>query len=80
MHMIRRLTRYDVLWLAWLGSFLVIEAAALRDAKRGNTLSEGVWWFLGIGRPMSRRVQAARFAGLAFTAWLVAHFWSGGRV
>jgi hypothetical protein len=73
---VRRWTRYDWLWVAWLGSFLAIEVPALLDAKKGNTFSEAWWWFLGIGDTANKHARALRVVALSFTAWLVVHLWT----
>ncbi|WP_189112234.1 hypothetical protein [Pilimelia terevasa] len=72
-------------WLAWLGLFVVLEGVALARKAPDDTLSEHVWKWFGIGRPGNRPkfsgwVKFRRFALLAFLAWLVAHFLSGGAV
>ena len=70
----------DVLWLAWLVLFVLIEIPAVLDSRKGNTFSEKVWWFLGIGQRRTRLVQLRRFFGLAFGVWLLVHFLTGGWV
>lgn len=54
------------LWLAWGGLFVVIEGAALLNKKRGDTLSEHIWFL------RSRKV--GRFVVPAFLGWLAYHF------
>lgn len=73
---IRSWTRYDVLWLAWLGSFLCIEISALRDAKKGGTFSEAWWWFSGVGDTRNRYAWITRALAFGFSCWLVVHLWS----
>lgn len=74
------------LWLGWGVYFLAVEAAALYDSKPGNTLSEHIWLWLGTqrrrpGEPERQRsgwTQLRRVLLLAFLAWLVVHFLTGG--
>lgn len=79
------MTAWSWLWLAWLGYFAVVEGMALANARSGDTLSEHVWAWFGTGRgpgPTGRCASGwtrlRRFALLAFLAWLVAHFLTGG--
>lgn len=71
------------LWLAWIAVFAVIEAVALRRRAPGDTLSEHIWLWFGIGEPGKRPtvtgwVRLRRFALLAGIAWLALHFLTGG--
>ncbi|MGW7434710.1 hypothetical protein [Streptomyces sp. NPDC054849] len=74
------------LWVGWLGAFCVIEGVALARDDRGDTLSEHVWKWFGIGRAGEQRpaatgsVRVRRLVLLAFMAWLSAHFLTGGLV
>jgi hypothetical protein len=72
----RRWTRYDWLWIFWIGSFLAIEIPALCDAKKGNTFSEAWWWFLGIGEKGHKHARVLRIVALSFSAWLSTHLWT----
>lgn len=73
----RRWSRYDWLWICWLGSFLAIEIPALLDAKKGNTFSEAWWWVTSADTPKTRgHRRLIRVAALSFTAWLVVHLWT----
>lgn len=68
-------------WAGWAAYFLAVEGWALYRSKPGDTLSEHVWAFLGAGRggrQPSGWTRARRFLVLAFLAWLVAHFLTGG--
>jgi hypothetical protein len=72
-------TTYTVLWLLWLLGFVVIEGAALRDKRRGDTLSEHVWtWFCMRGT--GRFAKLRRVALISFLIWLLVHFVGGGRL
>ncbi len=86
---------YTIGWVVWGLLFAVLETAALRQSyvarKTGatdyrGTLSEHLWWLFGIntaGRGVKRDVglgaKLRRVVGLAFTAWLVFHVWTGGQ-
>ena len=71
---------YTWLWIAWLLAFLGIEAAALLNKDRGDTLSEHVWKWFSVKEGNSRK-RTVRIATLgAFLAWLAIHFLSGGKV
>ena len=79
---------FTIGWLLWLAWFVVEEAVAFKSGTVGNTLSEHVWKWFGIPdanskttltqEPITGWVRARRFALLAFLAWLVAHFLTGG--
>ncbi|MFE5971403.1 hypothetical protein ACFQ64_04480 [Streptomyces sp. NPDC056460] len=72
------------LWVAWLAAFGVIEGVALARSDRGDTFSEHVWKWFGIGRHDEPRpvvtgsVRLRRFVLLAFCTWLWTHFLTGG--
>lgn len=69
-------------WIAWGAYFLGVEGAALLNSRKGDTLSEHVWAFLGykdrqVGQPTgSQRIR--RYLMLGFLAWLVVHLMTGG--
>lgn len=70
------------LWIGWGLIFAVIEGMALFNSKPGDTLSEHGWAWLGYGSREGRQpsgwTRLRRFLILAFLAWLVAHFITGG--
>lgn len=68
---------FTALWIVWLVMFGAIEGAALANKRKGDTLSEHTWRWFSI-RGKGKGWRARRFALLAFLAWLVAHFLSGG--
>lgn len=68
-------------WLGWAVYFLVVEGIALFNSRRGDTLSEHVWAFLGYSegvRYPTGTVRLRRFLALAFLSWLVVHLLTGG--
>lgn len=71
---------YTILWVVWILGFLGIEAAALFNKKRGDTLSEHVWALIGNtkrGYPKTKTHKVARGALAALLAWLGFHFFGG---
>ena len=73
------------LWLGWGLIFCVVEGVALFNSRTGDTLSEHAWQWLGYSmtgrgplRQPSGWTRLRRFVLLAFLAWLVAHFLTGG--
>lgn len=67
------LTRYTWAWLGWIMMFFVIEVPAIRDKRKGDTLTEHVrrWGSIGFKK---KGWRARRLALLAFMAWLALHF------
>lgn len=68
-------------WIGWGVYFAIVEGMALFNSKRGDTLSEHVWAFLGFSdgvRSPSGWTRLRRFVVLAFMAWLSVHFLTGG--
>ena len=74
-------------WIGWGVYFAVVEGMALFNSTPGDTLSEHVWAWPGYAltgqgpldlRQPSGWTRARRFMRLAFLAWLVAHFLTGG--
>lgn len=68
-------------WIGWGLIFCIIEGMALFNSRSGDTLSEHVWAFLGYSdgiRQPTGWTRLRRFLVLAFLAWLVAHFLTGG--
>jgi hypothetical protein len=59
-------------WLLWGALFVVIELLAMR-ARRG-TLSEQVWAWLAIGKPLTTGVMWRRIAFIALWGFLTLHF------
>jgi len=79
---------WTVGWLLWVAAFAVEEGFALTNKVNGDTLSEHVWKWFAIPqagskddgkRPRTVGLRLRRFALLAFMAWLVLHFVTGGK-
>lgn len=64
-------------WVVWLLMFGAIEGVALANKTPGDTLSEHIWRWFSI-KHKGAGWRARRFGLLAFLAWLVAHFLTGG--
>ncbi len=69
---------YTISWLVWIAAFLVVEGLALRTKVPGATLSSHVWLWFAIKSP-GKQWRLRRLALVAFLAWLVLHFLTGGR-
>jgi hypothetical protein len=62
-------------WMLFGLLFVVIEQLAMM-AKRG-TLSEQVWLWLAVGKPLTRLVWVRRAFFIALWIWLTWHFLEG---
>jgi hypothetical protein len=75
------MTVWTWLWVGWGAYFAVVEGMALANSTAGDTLSEHVWAFLGYSGGVKYPTgwtRLRRFLVLAFLAWLVVHFLTGG--
>lgn len=79
------MTAWTWAWIGWGVYFAVVEGMALFNSTPGDTLSEHVWSWLGYAatgvgplRQPSGWTRLRRFMLLAFLAWLVVHFLTGG--
>lgn len=59
-------TIFSIIWGALLGVILIVETVALLLRRRGDTLSEQVWWL--------RNQAWARCILFGLWAWLTWHF------
>jgi hypothetical protein len=74
-------TVWTIAWLGWGLYFAIVEGMALMNSSTGDTLSEHFWAIMGFSggtRQPSGWTRLRRFLLLAFLAWLVAHFLTGG--
>ena len=70
---------WSVLWLFWLAMFGAIEAPALLNKAKGDTLSEHVYrWFAVRDKP--RGWQLRRGCLAIFLLWVSVHWLSGGAI
>lgn len=79
------MSAWTLAWIAWGLMFAVIEGMALVNSRRGDTLSEHAWAWLGYattGRAALRQpsgwTRLRRFLLLAGLTWLVVHLLTGG--
>lgn len=76
------MSAWTLAWIGWAVYFAIVEGWALVLGRTSGTLSGHVWAFLGssylTGKQPSGWTRLRRFLTLAFLAWLVAHFLTGG--
>lgn len=69
---------YTVAWIVWGVMFLAIEGGAIFNKKKGDTLSEHVWKWIGKrGHPKPKGYKVRRGALGVFLLWLIGHFFGG---
>lgn len=70
--------KYSIGWIVWILGFGVLEYKALKDKKKGDTLSEHVWATIGQGQDSPSWINWTFriILGVGF-AWLVPHFFFG---
>lgn len=68
------MTVADILIIIGAIVLLAGELIAVFDSQRGNTITERVKWFAGIGRPITPWYLASRILVFGFCAWLLLHF------
>jgi len=71
---------YTWLWVAWLLAFIGIEAAALINKDKGDTLSEHVWKWFSVKEQSSVKRNFRMVCLGGFLLWLATHFMTGGKV
>ena len=69
---------YTILWIVWILCFGVIEFAALKNKKEGDTLTEHVRKLIGTNTPgRNWENWVARVALAGGVLWLIPHFFTG---
>jgi hypothetical protein len=71
-------SKYTMLWIAWILGFLGIEYAAMKNKRRGDTLTEHVWATIGTktkGKTAAMWIARIGLGGLLL--WLIPHFFTG---
>lgn len=68
---------WTILWALWGLAFFCIEIPAWRNKEDGDTLSEHVWWWIGLNAQKTRIIRWRRIAFLAGFAWLGVHLFTG---
>jgi len=75
----RRISKWTLFWLLWIGLFFGIEIPALRNKVVGDTFSEHVWRWAAVKSQTAAFKRLRRLALLVFVTWLSVHFLTGGR-
>ena len=71
---------FTVAWIGWIVAFVVVEAVALFNKQKGDTLSEHVWKWFGVPDENSKVKKAFTFGRFflgAFLLWLAGHLTFG---
>lgn len=69
--------KYTWAWIAWVLLFGVIEYAALKDKREGDTLTEHVRQLIGTWGKKDLGNWIARVSLAGLFVWLVPHFFTG---
>jgi len=71
--------KYTWAWILWIVGFGVIEYMAIKDKRKGDTLSEHVWKPIGTNHKGKKTAAmwVARGALIAFFTWIIPHFFKG---
>jgi hypothetical protein len=69
---------FTLAWALWGVFFLIVEGLALWNRRIGDTLSEHIWRWLGIGQTVTQWIRVRRFITLAGLLWMILHFFTGG--
>ena len=70
--------KYTWAWILWIFGFLAIEYAAIKDKRKGDTLSEHVWATIGTKTKTKTALMWVSRIGLGVLfAWLIPHFFTG---
>lgn len=69
-------------WIAFGLYFAVVEGVALARSKRGDTLSEQLWWLFGTAKGTKPTAGAWVRRGVLVLAlgWLATHLLFGGQI
>ncbi len=71
--------KYTLGWILWVVGFLGLEYAAIKDRRKGDTLSEHVWATIGTKTATKTTVMWVFRIGLGgLIAWMIPHFFTGG--
>ena len=70
--------KYTIGWILWIVGFLGLEYAAIKDRRKGDTLSEHVREAIGTNtKTRTALMWAARIGIGGLFAWLIPHFFTG---
>lgn len=64
--------KYTIAWCVWAAVGLIIEIAALRDKRKGDTLSEHIWTLV--------RIPVIWWTTAGLLIWAVIHFLGQGKL
>jgi hypothetical protein len=68
-------SRYTWLWVLWALMFGVIEYKAIKDKRKGDTLSEHVWKLIGKRGYAKTGTSVVFRVGIGgLLVWLIGHF------
>ena len=72
--------KYTWGWVLWILGFLGLEYAAIKDKRKGDTLSEHVWAVIGTKHKGKKTalMWVARIGLAGLFAWLIPHFFTAG--
>ena len=71
--------KYTLGWILWILGFLGLEYFAIRDKRKGDTLSEHVWATIGTKTKKKTVAMWAFRLGLGgLFVWLIPHFFTAG--
>lgn len=70
--------KYTIGWVIWILGFGALEYAAIKNKKKGDTLSEHVWDVIGTGEDSPSALNWIMRGGLLVGfGWLIPHFFLG---
>jgi len=71
--------KYTIAWVVWILTFAIIEAVAIFDKKKGDTLSEHIWEWFDI-KQTEKFYKLKRFTFVSLLVWFIFHILTGGWV
>lgn len=70
--------KYTVGWIVWILGFGALEYAAIKDKRKGDTLSEHVWEVVGTKTKNKSAINwGLRIVLGGFFAWVIPHLFTG---
>ena len=68
--------KYTIAWILWILAFVGIEAVAVLNKEKGDTLSEHFWKLFDI-KHTETPSKIMRFGALAGLTWIYVHLLTG---
>lgn len=65
---------FTIGWIAWIVYFCILEFLAIKNRKKGDTLSEHVWVWFGVRDKPNLWAWIRRVILILFMVWLSLHF------